>query len=143
MSRWNWRWVELVRRCRNSSSLKARIWAVTMGKLLMGLVQAHIPGAGFESVEAGEEPGMVNEVGDQGLLVGADGMEAVEVVVAKGFEGGAVLSDDGVGFGEDAVFEGVPAGGGFAFGGAGAGRFACVEAIGLDLFVVDMMSPPG
>src|SRR5437016_8577818 len=52
-----------------------------------GILQAHVPGDGFESSEAGQEPGMIDEVGDQGFLFGTAGMEAVEVVVAKGFEG--------------------------------------------------------
>ena len=67
-------------------------------------------------------------------LCGTAGVEAVEVVVAKGFEGCGVFADEGVGFGEDAVLEGVEAGCGLAFRGSGSGGFECVEAVGLDLF---------
>ena len=78
---------------------------------------------------------MVDEIGDQRLLAGAGGMEAVEVIVAKGFEGYVVFSDDGLGFRENAMFESVARGSGFTLWGARPGGFERIEAIGLDLFV--------
>jgi len=105
------------------------------GVVADGVGQAHVPGGGFEPAEADQEPGLVDEGGDEGFLFGGGGLEAVEEVVTKGVEGGLVFADEGVGFGEDAVFEGVEADGGFAFVGTGSGRFESVAAIGLDLFV--------
>jgi hypothetical protein len=56
-------------------------------------------------------------------LFGGGGVEAFEVGVAKPFEGGGVFAYEEGGFGEDAVFEGVEAGGGLALRVAGSGGF--------------------
>ena len=67
--------------------------------------------------------------------VGAVGLEAAEVVVAKGVEIVPVFAEDGVAFGEDAMFKGVEAGVGLTFRSAGAGGVLGVEAVRFDLSV--------
>ena len=96
--------------------------------------EAKVPDVGFDGGEAAEEPGVADDGGDERLFFRCGGVEAVEVGIADGFEGGDVFADEEGGLGEDAVLEGVEAGDGLAFGGAGSGRFECVEAVGLDLF---------
>jgi hypothetical protein len=68
------------------------------------------------------------EVLDGGLRV-----ELAVVVGSEGFVFGGVFARDDDGSGVHAMSEGVEAGGGFAFGGAGAGRFLGVETIRGDL----------
>ena len=61
-------------------------------------------------------------------------MEAVDVFGSEGFESGGVFAADEVRLGVDAGFQGVHGGDGLALGGAGAGGFSGVEAVGLGLF---------
>ena len=68
------------------------------------------------------------------MLFGGGGLEAVEVGLGEGVEEFGVLAEDDGGIGEDAMFEGVEAGGGFALGGTGSGGFRGVAAVGVNLF---------
>src|SRR4051794_31061870 len=89
----------------------------------------------FDGSETAELPFAGDEDIDEAALFGRAGMEAVVIIAGEGFEFGGVLErEHGFGLGVDAGFEGVAAGGGFAFGGAGSGGFLCVAAIGGELF---------
>ena len=77
---------------------------------------------GFKAIGAFDVPGGKDELVEQGDLDNVGGVEGVDVGVAEGFELAVFLfvEQDGVP-GEKAVLGGVGGGGGFAFGGAGAG----------------------
>jgi hypothetical protein len=91
--------------------------------------EALVPELGFDDGEAFEEPGAGDEAGDEDVLFGGGGLEAVEVGLGEELVVGGVFGGDDGGAGEDAVVEGVEAGLGFAGGGAGAGGFEGVAAI--------------
>ncbi len=105
------------------------------------LLEALVPDIGVGFAKADEEPGLVNEVGNEEFLFGGGGLVASDVIVAQGFESVPVFADEDVGIGEDGVLEGVEAGDGFAFGGAGSGGMLGVASIGCDLFWSCHMSP--
>jgi len=76
----------------------------------------------FDGSEAAELPFVGDEFVDETALFGGGWMEAVVIVAGEGFEFGGVFErEHGFGLGVDARFEGIEAGIGFAFGGAGAG----------------------
>ncbi len=107
--------------------------AEDVGQFLV-VVEADFEIAGFEFATYGEAPLGHGDLVDEGGFQGADGLEVVEDGVAEFVEGFLVFEgDDGV-FGDEAVFEGVEASGGLAFGGFGAGAALRVAAIGGNLF---------
>jgi hypothetical protein len=103
--------------------------------VLIDAVQSEVPDLDFDVGEALEKPGVAGDGGDEDLLLGGGGLEAVEEGLFEGGEGGGVFADDGGGLGEDAVFVGVGGDDGFAGGGAGSSGFSCVTTIGFDLFL--------
>jgi len=94
-----------------------------------------VPDLGFDGAEAAEEPFALDHGVEEGARGGAGGAVVVEVFVAEGGEVVVVLAEDDLGFGVDAGFKGVPAGGGLTLDGARASGLCSVEAIGLDLFL--------
>jgi hypothetical protein len=90
--------------------------------LVEGVVVVMREELAFDGSEAAELPFVGDEVVDEAALFGRGGMEAVVIIAGEGFEFGGVLErEHGFGFGVDAGFEGVAAGGGFALRRAGAG----------------------
>jgi hypothetical protein len=90
--------------------------------------------AGFEVTGAAETPGGNDDLLEDEFFERADGVEVAGEGLGKSVEFLRVLGiDDDVGGGE-AVLEGVEADAGFALGGAGAGAFLGIAAIGVDLF---------
>ena len=99
------------------------------------LVLGGVPGFGFEPAVSAEHPFEVGEGVDEGALGGGGGAVFGGELGFEGLElGGALVPDDDAGAVE-AGFEGVAAGDGLALGGARAGAFLCVQAVGLDLLV--------
>ena len=90
---------------------------------------------GLNGAEAAEEPVAIDEGVDEQALVGGGGAEAAVVFVDEFLEGGESFAADELSFGVDAGFEGIHGGAGLALGGAGAGGFLRVEAIGCELFL--------
>jgi hypothetical protein len=91
--------------------------------------------AGFEGAHLGGPGAVEAPVGgdhfvDEGEFDFVGGMEAVEVGLAEGLEGFLVFMAEDQGFGEQAVFEGVLRGDGFALGSFGAARERAVGAVG-------------
>lgn len=82
---------------------------------------------------------------DEEVFEGADGMEVVDeageevVEILAGFVDVFALDDDAPG--QEAVFEGVEFGAGFALGGAGAGGVPGIAAVGIDLSLGSHRSP--
>jgi hypothetical protein len=101
-----------------------------------GLVQAFdavVPEVGFDAAEAALGPLGGDEGIDERELGSASGMVLAVECRGEGFECGGVFVADDFGMGVDAGFQGVERGGGFAFGGGGAGGFLGIEAIGVEL----------
>src|SRR5882724_11103099 len=92
------------------------------------------PDVGFGAVEAVGEPIGGDETFNEEALLGRLWAEAGVVFDGEGFEvvDGFVGEEEGLG--GDAELEGVEAGGGFAFGGAGSGGLFRVSAVGGELF---------
>jgi hypothetical protein len=87
---------------------------------------------GFHGEAAAETPLMGGDTQDQVLFGGADGLEAVQMVVEEDDESGGILVEQDVFVGAQAVQEAIAAGCGFSFGGAGAGGLFGVFAVGMD-----------
>jgi len=100
-----------------------------------------VPDFGVGKGVAAQQPIGIDEGGDEERLFGGGRLPAEEVLVGEGTEFGGVLAGDDLGSGVEARFEGVGAGGGFAFGGAWAGGVLRVEAVGGDLS--GSAHPPG
>jgi hypothetical protein len=109
--------------------------AVVVGfEVLLVVDEAEIEEAGFDGAAAGEAPLGHDDLVDEGGFEGAGGLEVIEEGVEEFVEGLFVFAvDDGV-FGGEAVFEGIEANGGLAFGGFGAGAELGIAAIGGALF---------
>ena len=88
--------------------------------------------AGFHGEDAAEAPLIGGDAQDQIFLRGADGLEAVQVVVEEDEEFGRVLVEEDVLVCAQTVKEAVAAGGGLACGGARAGGFLGIAAVGFD-----------
>jgi len=85
------------------------------------------PQGGLDAGIAFEGPGVADHGGEEDVLVRGGGLELVLVAGAEGFEvSGVFAGDERVG-GEEAVFEGVEAGGGLALGGPRASGFFWVR----------------
>ena len=109
--------------------------AVVVGfEVLLVVDEAEIEEAGFDGAAAGEAPLGHDDLVDEGGLDGAGGLEVVEEGVEEFVEGLIVFAEDDGVFGGEAVFEGIEADGGLAFGGFGAGAELGVAAIGGALF---------
>ena len=91
------------------------------------------PEVGFDAAEAAEGPLAIDQDVEEGALFGGLGVEVVEVLFGEGLEGGGVLAANDLRLGVDAGLQGILRGDGFALGGARAGGFASVGAIGGDL----------
>jgi hypothetical protein len=89
--------------------------------------------AGFHGEDAVEAPLIGGDAQDQFLFAIADGAEAVEVIVEEGEEVFGILVQQDVFVGTQAAEEAIAAGCGLAFGGAWAGGFLGVPAVGVDL----------
>ena len=87
----------------------------------------------FAAVVAPGLPIAADEDVDLVALVLGGGLELGEVAVGEGLELGRVFAGDDDGLGVDAGGHVVQAGAGLAFGGAGAGGFLRVLAVGLGL----------
>jgi hypothetical protein len=102
-------------------------------EVLLVVDEAEFEETGFEFATAGEAPLGGDDLADEGGFEGADGLEVVEEGVAEIVEGLFVFAEDHGVFGAEAVFEGIEADGGLAFGGFGAGAELGIAAIGGDL----------
>jgi hypothetical protein len=91
-----------------------------------------LPELGLDLAEAAKVSFGVDEGVDGHALFGGGGVEALVVVGRESFKVGGFFAADDLGFGVDAGSESVHGGSGLA---AGSGGFACVEAIGLELFL--------
>jgi len=89
----------------------------------------------FEAAQAAELPLGIGERVDEMALGRVGGPVGVAEGLDEGGVGLRIFAGEDFELGVDAGFKGVPAGGGFALGGARAGRSLRVAAIGLDLFV--------
>ena len=90
--------------------------------------------AGFEGKGAVEAPLGGGDALDDQFFAVADGAEVVVEILEEAEEGFGILAfEDEVFVAGEAVGEAVAAGGGFAFGGAGAGGFLGVAAVGIRL----------
>jgi hypothetical protein len=99
-------------------------------EILLFVGEAEFEEAGFDAAAAGEAPLSYDHLVDEGGFEGTGGLEVVEEGVAEFVEGLLVFDEnDGV-FGDEAVFEGIEANGGFAFGGFGAGAELGIAAVG-------------
>ena len=85
---------------------------------------------GFDFGNAVELPGDGNELLGEGELFDGLGVECFEVALGEKLVVGGVFGGEQGGLRGQAVFEGVEGGFGFAGGGAGAGGFLGVEAVG-------------
>lgn len=100
---------------------------------IVGVVDLVVDHFGVDAGETGEEPGVADDVVEEGALQGGGGL----VVTIEGFGElgelvGIFAGDDG-GFGVDAGLERVQARDGLALDGAWAGGFRRVAAVGFDL----------
>ena len=95
--------------------------------------QAHLEQAGFKGAEAGEAPGGHDDLLDQEVFDGADGLELVQEGLKGLIEEFGVLEVENGVLGGEAMFEGIEAGSGFALGGFGAGAALGVGAVGVGL----------
>ena len=93
-----------------------------------------LPDFGVDFGQAAELPIVADEGVEVVTLLGRGGTEAPVVFGGEGGESAGVFATDNLRFGMDAGFEGVHGGRGLALGGAGAGRFLRVEAVGVELF---------
>jgi len=101
-----------------------------------GLVEAIGEEAGFEAGGAEEGQLAEGDAFDGPELLGVGGVVEVDGVLAEADDFVEVFQmGDGIDGAGEAVFAGVLSGLSFAGGGAGAGGFLCVEAVGGDLFV--------
>jgi len=92
-----------------------------------------IEGFGFETGHASLGPiGGDNLLQEEGLF-GTDGLELLVVRGGEFGEFGLVFAGDDEGFSGSGVLQGIESGRGFALGGAWAGRFLRIQAIGVDL----------
>ncbi len=89
--------------------------------------------AGFQGKGAVEAPPQAGDAHDQVLFDGADGLEAVEMVVEAEEELFGILIEHDVFVGAQAVDEAIAAGCGLSRGGTRPGRFLGVFAVGIDL----------
>ena len=96
---------------------------------LVDVVQAHAE-EGFGHVDAAETPCDVGELVDEEGFGGSLGVVFGVEGLTVGVEVFALFAEEDGGLGGEGVFEGVERGDGFAFGGAGAGAFECVGAVG-------------
>jgi len=101
--------------------------------LLDDFMKAVTVDAGFGGEGAAETPLAVGDAQDQSFFGGADGLEAVPVIVEEEQEVFGVLVEQDVFIGAQAVEEAVAAGCVFAFGGAGAGGLFGVLTVGVYL----------
>jgi hypothetical protein len=106
---------------------------IGVGKILVEALDLVIPELGFNAAEAALDPLGGDEGVDEWELDGVGGAEVEHECGGEGFEFGGIFAGDDVGPGVDPGFESVERGGGFAFGGGGAGGFLGVAAIGVDL----------
>ena len=92
--------------------------------------------AGFEGKGAVETPLGGGDALDDQFFAVADGAEVVVEILEEAEEGFGILAfEDEVFVAGESVGEAVAAGGGFAFGGAGAGGFLGVAAVGFRLLL--------
>jgi hypothetical protein len=103
--------------------------------VLLVLIEAEFEEAGFNAAVAGDAPLGHDDLVDEGGFEGAVGLEIVEEGVEEFIEIPVLFADDDGGFGGEAVFEGIEASGGLAFGGFGASAALGILAIGGNLFI--------
>jgi hypothetical protein len=96
--------------------------------------EAKFEEAGFEAAATDEAPLGHDDLVDEGGFERSGGLELVEEGVAEFVESLIVFAYDDGGLGSEAVFEGIEADGGLAFGGFGAGAVLGIAAVGVDLF---------
>ena len=106
---------------------------LAVGESLVQAFDAVFPEIGFDAAEAALGPLGGDEGIDESKLVVAGGMVFEVECRGESCECGGVFVVDDFGMGVDAGFQGVERGGGFAFGGGGAGGFLGIEAIGVEL----------
>ena len=100
-----------------------------------GVSESGFPEAGFDVAHAAEEPIAMDADIDQGLGLGGLRVPAELVLFDEGLEFGLVFTGNDLGVGVNAGLQGIEADGGFTGGGAWAGGFAGVYAIGFELFL--------
>src|ERR1039457_1858626 len=97
------------------------------------VVEAVAVDAGLHGEDTVEAALVGGDAQDQVLFAGAYGLEAVQVVVEEEKELFGILVEEDMFVGTQAVEKAITAGSGFAFGGARAGGFLGVLAVGVDL----------
>jgi len=107
---------------------------------VLGKICAHavnfeeaLPDLGFGSEEAAEAPGVGDHQIDEFVLAGVGRVAGLGEVAGEGPESFGVFARDDLLDGVDARLEGVPACGGFAFGGLWSGGKQRISAICFDL----------
>ncbi len=104
-----------------------------VSKVVVEAFDLVLPELGFDAAEAALGPLGGDEGIDQRALVGVGGPVVEQEFGGKGLEFAGIFAANDVRPGVDAGFEGVQRGGGFAFGGSGAGRFLGITAVGFNL----------
>ena len=92
-----------------------------------------VPVIGFDPRVAAEEPFVADDDIDEGAFLGSGGEVLSGELVREGVEIFGEFTRENFGFGIDAGFECVHAGGVLAFRGAGSGGLLSVSAVGGDL----------
>ncbi|MGD0870338.1 MAG: hypothetical protein ABSB88_12350 [Bryobacteraceae bacterium] len=95
--------------------------------------QAVFPVLGIDALHAAELPIIADEDVDVELFLGGGWLAFLVIGVGEALQVGGIFTADDVGSSVDAGFQGIHTGGGLALNGAGAGGFAGIAAIGLDL----------
>ena len=94
-----------------------------------------VPDLGLEVAEAADAPFVLHDGVDEVALARGDGAEFPVVFVGEAGEIGGIFAEDDLGFGMDAGFQGIHAGGLFAGVRAGAGGELRIATIRFDLSV--------
>jgi hypothetical protein len=95
--------------------------------------QAVFPVLGVDALHAAELPVIADEDVDVELFLDGGGLAFLVIGIGEAQQVGGIFTADEVGARVDAGFQGIHAGNGLALNGAGAGGFAGIAAIGLDL----------
>jgi hypothetical protein len=95
--------------------------------------EAVFPELGVDALHAAELPIIADKDVDVELFLGGGGLAFPVIEVGEALEIGGIFTADDVGSSVDAGFQGIHAGDGLALNGAGAGGFAGIAAISLNL----------
>jgi hypothetical protein len=116
-------------------ALDGRVDKFGAGEALVEDVDAEIPKLRFDAAEAALDPLGGDEGIDKRELYGIGGAVVLEELFGEVFKLGGIFAADDGGPSVDTGFEGIERRSGFPFGRSGAGRFLCIESIGVNLGV--------